>query len=58
MSQKTREIFLAVINFQLCFSMVYSGLNVIFSRKYTVFLSTFQNVLLYYQDIKLTLKKT
>ena len=29
-----------------------------FSRKCTVFLSTFQNVLFYYQDIKLTLKKT
>ena len=39
-------------------SMVYSGLNIIFSRKYIVFLSTFQNVLFYYQDIKLTLKKT
>ena len=27
--------------------MVYSGLNVIFSRKYTVFLSMFQKVLFY-----------
>ena len=34
--------------------MIYKGL----SRKYTVFLSTFQNVLFYYQDRKLTLKKT
>ena len=31
--------------------------NFIFSRKRTVFLSTFQNVLFYYQDIKFTLKK-
>ena len=37
--------------------MVYSGLNSIFSIKYTVFLLTFQNVLFYYQNIKLTLKK-
>ena len=55
-SQKWSNI--AKFSTQLCFSMVYSGLNVIFSRKYTVFLSTFQNVLFYYQDIKLTLKKT
>ena len=31
--------------------------NFIFSRKHTVFLSTFQNVLFYYQDIKFMLKK-
>ena len=42
---------------QLCFSTVYSGLNIIFNKKYSVFLSTFHNVLFCYQDIKLTLKK-
>ena len=40
------------------FSVFYREVNLTFSRKYSVFLSTFQNVLFYYQDIKLTLNKT
>ena len=36
----------------------FSRVLIFFSRKYTVFLSTFQNVFFYFQDIKLTLKKT
>ena len=41
-----------------CLSVIYSGLNVIPCGKYTLLLSMFQNVLFYYQDIKLMLKRT
>ena len=55
LNKKLRKENIARIN---CRRMVRNGLNLTIRRKYNMFFSTFQKVLFYYQDIKLTLKKT